>query len=138
MFGIDDIVALGMKIIDKVVPDPAQKIQAQQALAELQQRGELAQLASDTQLAQGQIDTNKIEAESEDNFTRRWRPFIGWSCGVAFAYHFTIQPFLAFIFAAVGHPVNLPVFDMSTLSTVLMGLLGLGGLRTAEKIKGVI
>jgi len=58
-------------------------------------------------------------------------------CGAAFAYHFIVQPFLAFAAANTGHAVQMPAFDMSTLSTVLMGMLGLGGLHTVEKIQGV-
>ncbi len=86
---------------------------------------------------QMQADINKEEATSSNLFVSGWRPFIGWVCGVAFAYHFILQPLLAFIIANSGQKVELPVFDMQTLTTVLMGMLGLGGLRTLEKIRNV-
>ena len=60
-----------------------------------------------------------------------------WVCGTAFAYHYVLQPLLAFVFAASGHPVVLPVFDMDALMSVAFGMLGLGGYRTYEKLKGV-
>ena len=129
---------VGSKLIDRLFPDPLARAAAQQKLLELQQTGELAQLAAETDLAKGQQEVNKAEAASGNLFIAGWRPFIGWTCGAAFAYHFVIQPLLAFTLAAAGHPITLPSFDMSTLSTVLMGMLGLGGLRTVEKIKDVV
>ncbi|MEQ1704938.1 MAG: 3TM-type holin [Rickettsiales bacterium] len=80
---------------------------------------------------------NKEEATNQNIFVSGWRPFIGWVCGAAFAYHFVIQPILAFIIVNHGGKVELPAFDMQSLSTVLMGMLGLGGLRTLEKIKSM-
>lgn len=127
--------SLGGKILDKIFPDPEQRAAAQIKLAELQQNGELAILAAETDLAKGQQEINKIEAGSDNLFVAGWRPFIGWVCGVAFAYHFVLQPLLAFALVNSGHDIKLPVFDMDALYTVLMGLLGLGGLRTFEKVR---
>ena len=88
--------------------------------------------------AMAQIEVNKAEAASNSIFKGGWRPFIGWVCGIAFAYHFVLQPLLIFVMTYLGHPVpELPNFDMTSLMTVLGGLLGLGGLRTFEKYKGV-
>ena len=84
-----------------------------------------------------QIELNKVEAGHRSVFVAGWRPFIGWVCGVGFAYHFVLQPFMIFIIAAAGLDLpELPAFDMGTLQTVLMGILGLGGLRTVEKLQG--
>ena len=94
---------------------------------------EQAQLIEEINKAQ--IEVNKIEAGQTNVFVSGWRPFIGWTCGVALCYHFVLQPLLMFICVAMGNPMELPVFDMTTLTTVLMGLLGLGGLRTYEKVK---
>ena len=81
--------------------------------------------------ALAQIEVNKIEAASPDFFKSSWRPFIGWVCGVAFAYHFVLQPIIIFVVALFGAEIPaLPEFDMG-------GLLGLGGLRTYEKSKGL-
>ena len=89
------------------------------------------------QADQNQTAIDQSEAQNKNIFVAGWRPFIGWVCGVAFAYHFIAQPLLAFIIANAGGNVKLPTFDMQELTTVLMGMLGLGGLRTIEKIKNV-
>jgi hypothetical protein len=94
---------------------------------------EKAQLIQEINKAQ--IEVNKIEAGSSSFFKSGWRPFVGWTCGVALCYHFVLQPFLMFIFVSIGKPMELPVFDMSTLTTVLLGMLGLGGMRSFEKVK---
>lgn len=84
-----------------------------------------------------QIEVNKAEAASASLFKGGWRPFIGWVCGIAFAYHFVLQPILVFVLVAAGLAIpDLPEFDMGTLMPVLMGMLGLGGLRTFEKVQG--
>lgn len=83
-----------------------------------------------------QLEVNKAEAASGSVFKGGWRPFIGWVCGFAFAYHFILQPVLIFVVTAAGITLPpLPEFDMTTLMPVLLGMLGLGGLRTVEKIK---
>jgi len=94
---------------------------------------EKAQLIQEINKAQ--IEVNKVEAGSSSLFVSGWRPFVGWTCGVALCYHFVLQPFLMFILSSTGNPMELPTFDMTTLTTVLMGMLGLGGLRTYEKVK---
>jgi|TARA_R110002096_G_scaffold425853_1_gene634898 hypothetical protein len=94
---------------------------------------EKAQLIQEINKAQ--IEVNKIEAGQTNIFVSGWRPFVGWTCGIALCYHFVLQPFLMFVFLAIGKPMELPVFQMETLTTVLMGMLGLGGLRTYEKVK---
>jgi hypothetical protein len=98
---------------------------------------EQAQLAAALALVQGQMDINKVEAGSNSLFVAGARPFILWVCGVAFAYKFVLAPAAAFALTVAGHPISLPVLDFTEMSTVLLGLLGLGGLRTVEKIKGV-
>jgi len=86
------------------------------------------------EINKAQIEVNKVEA-GQSGLLVRWRPFLGWVLSLAFAYHFVLQPFLIFILASFGKQVELPTFDMGTLTTVLMGMLGLGGLRTYEKVK---
>ena len=126
MFGIDDAIAAGLKVLDKFIPDPAAKAEAEAALRDSLQKWDAAQ-----------TEINKVEAANSNVFVSGWRPFIGWTCGAAFAYHFVLQPLLVFVLAAFGVAVTLPVFSMESLMTVLMGLLGLGGLRTYEKLNGV-
>jgi len=102
---------------------------------------ELQKLASlaETQIQAAnlrQIDVNVAEAQNANLFVAGWRPAVGWICAVALGYHFVGQPVIAFIAAALGHTIPLPVFDMQTLMTVLMGMLGLGAMRTYEKVYG--
>ena len=94
---------------------------------------EKAQLIQEINKAQ--IEVNKVEAGSTNLFVSGWRPFVGWTCGVALCYHFVLQPLLVFVLSAIGKPVDLPVFDMNSLMTILLGLLGLGGMRSFEKVK---
>ena len=85
-----------------------------------------------------QIEVNKAEAASGSVFKGGWRPFIGWVCGAAFAYHFVLQPFIVFGVTVAGVEIpELPTFDMGSLMTVMMGTLGLGGLRSYEKKQGL-
>ena len=87
------------------------------------------------EINKAQIEVNKIEAGSTSFFKSGWRPSVGWICSFALGYHFVLQPMLAFILGVAGYDVILPEFDMTTLTTVLMGLLGLGGMRSFEKVK---
>ena len=90
------------------------------------------------ELAKGQLDINKAEAKHRSIFVAGWRPFIGWTCGIALCWHFVLQPVVMFLSAYIGFQIpELPEFDMGSLMTILGGLLGLGGLRTYEKQKGL-
>jgi len=124
-------------LLDKLFPDPAAANEAKLKVMQMAQTGELAQLNADLQLATGQIDVNKAEASNPSIFVAGWRPFVGWVCGVAFAFKFVGGPLLVFIAAYFGHPITLPVLDFTEMSTILLGMLGIGGLRTIEKVKGV-
>ncbi len=125
------------ELLDKIIPDPQEREKAKIELRKAERAFDLEELQLALSTDQMQADVNKEEAASPNIFVSGWRPFIGWICGIAFAYHFVIQPILAFAIANIGGKVVLPAFDMQTLSTVLMGMLGLGGLRTLEKIKNV-
>ena len=128
---LNNLVAPVTGLLDKFIEDKDQKA----ALAH-----ELATMADKhaQQLALAQIEVNKAAAASGSFFKGGWRPFVGWVCGVAFAYHFIIQPLVIFILTAIGMDIpDLPEFDMGTLLPVLGGMLGIGGLRTYEKHKGL-
>ena len=86
------------------------------------------------QVAIAQIQTNTAEAQSGDKFASRWRPFIGWTCGMAFCWNYIGLSVARFVMTASGHPVELSPADMSEMMPVLLGMLGLGGLRTYEKV----
>ncbi len=89
------------------------------------------------ELAKGQLEINKTEAASRNIFVAGWRPFIGWVCGVAMAYNYVAQPMLIFGLAQADYLVALPAIDLSEMMPVLLGMLGLGGLRSFEKFKGL-
>lgn len=125
-------------LLDKIIPDPNEREKAKLELLKAEREADLEGLRLALSADKMQSDINVEEAKSTSIFVSGWRPWIGWVCGVAFAYHFILLPLMQFAFAAMGHPVEkLPEFDMGALSTVLMGMLGLGGLRTFEKIRGV-
>lgn len=124
------------RLLDTLIPDPVAREKAKLELLKAERESDLEELRLAIAADQAQTNINKQEAAHSHLFVSGWRPFIGWVCGVAFAYHFILQPILAFLIANTGREVILPAFDMEALFTVLMGLLGLGGLRTIEKIRG--
>ena len=129
---LQDLIGPVAGLLDKFIPDADQKQKLAHEIATMAQK-------QAHQNAMAQIQVNRAEAASNSIFKGGWRPFIGWTCGIAFAYHFVLQPLLIFILTYAGHPIPpLPEFDMASLMTVLGGLLGLGGLRTFEKYKGII
>ena len=125
------------KVIDKLIPDPQAKAQAQLDLLKLQQAGEFKELDAELALKLEQIKVNALEAQSPDLFRGGWRPFVGWVCGTGLAVQFLVAPLASWAAALYGHAIAFPSLDMGTLITLLGGLLGLGTLRTTEKIKGV-
>ena len=118
-------------LLDKFIEDKDQKNAIAHEIATLAEKQ-----AHESQMAQ--ILTNREEAKSRSVFVAGWRPFIGWTCGVALAYHFIISPLILFAVAVAGLEIPaLPAFDMDSLMTVLLGMLGLGGMRSFEKAKGL-
>jgi hypothetical protein len=86
-------------------------------------------------LNKAQLEVNKVEAAHNNVFVSGWRPFIGWACGVSLAYHFIIEPIIQYTLIVNNIDYNTPEFDFSQLSTIVMAMLGMSGLRTYEKIK---
>jgi hypothetical protein len=130
---LDPVTALfevGSKVLDRVLPDPAQQAAAKLELMKLQQNGELAQIT-------GQMDINKAEAASSSVFVSGWRPSVGWVCSSGFAVQFVIGPLAEWGAALAGYPVKFPHMDTNTMMPLLLGMLGLGGMRTVEKMQGV-
>lgn len=124
-------------VIDKLLPDPVAKAAAQLQLLQLNQAGEFKELDNQLQRDLAQIGVNNTEAASPCAFRGGWRPFIGWVCGVGLAYQFLLQPLLAWG-SSIRHLPVPPTLDLGTLVTILGGLLGLGAMRTTERIQGVI
>lgn len=126
------------KVVDKLIPDPQAKAAAQLEILKMQQAGDFKQAEIDLQMAQGQIDTNKIEAASDDPFKSGWRPFIGWVCGLGFATQFIIAPWGTWLAALNGKAVAFPAMDMTQMMPLLFGMLGLGAYRTYEKTQSKV
>ena len=118
-------------ILDKFIEDKDQKNKLAHEIATMAEKQ-----AHEANMMQA--ETNKEEAQHRSVWVAGWRPFIGWVCGVALAWHFVLSPVILFLAAWFNVVLpTLPVFDMGSLMTVLMGMLGLGGLRTFEKTKGL-
>ena len=129
------------KLIDTVAgffPNPEEKAKAAQALETLRLQGAFHTQELQIQLLLQQAKTNQVEAASRSLWVAGWRPGVGWTCGAALAYSYVLQPFLVFVMTALGHPLTgLPTLDLSQLMPVLVGMLGLGYMRTQEKLKGM-
>lgn len=135
MFG-EAIATLLGKVLDRALPDPTAKAQAALALAELQQAGEFKAIDAELQAMQMQADVNRVEAGSSDTFTSRWRPSVGYVCAAGLAYAAILEPVIRIMAPIAGYAGTLPAVDTTLTMQLLFGLLGLGGFRTAEKLKG--
>ena len=125
------IIELVGKVLDRVIPDPAQAAQAKLQLIQLQQSGELAAMTAQT-------DTNKVEAASNSVFVAGWRPFCGWIGGCGLAYAAIIEPTARFVATVmVGYTGDFPAIDTTVTMQILFGMLGLGAMRSYDKAKGV-
>lgn len=121
--GIGAVSDLASTVINKIWPDKSE--------------AEKQQLAAAVMVVQGQIDINKTEAANPSVFVSGWRPMIGWVCGGACAWNWIGLPIAKLALDIAGHPLHLSPADISEMMPILMGMLGLGGLRTLEKINGV-
>jgi hypothetical protein len=118
-------------LLDKFIEDKDQRARLAHDIATMAEKHA-------HEAAMAQTDINKAEAQHRSIFVAGWRPFIGWTCGVALAYHFVVAPLILFGAGWAGAEIpDLPQFDMESLMTVLLGMLGLGGMRTFEKAKGL-
>lgn len=132
---IDILTGPVMKILDKVIPDPAAKAQAQLEMLRMTQAGEFKEIDAQLEMARNQTSVNVEEAKSTSLFVSGWRPFIGWTCGLIFVSNYIGVPLLAWLSPALNIPPP-PRLDIGEVLPVLLGMLGLGSMRTAERIKG--
>lgn len=122
--GVGAVADLASTVVNKIWPDKTE--------------AEKAQIAAAVQIVQGQLDINKVEASSPSVFVAGARPFILWMCGVALGYASIVEPLARFVAQVVyQYSGAFPVIDTTLTLQLLFGLLGLGGLRTFEKTKGV-
>jgi hypothetical protein len=88
-------------------------------------------------IAKAQIEVNKVEAASSSLWVSGWRPAVGWVCVMGMAGNFMVIPFANFVLALLDIEVSIPLVPLDTMMPVLMGMLGLGAMRSFEKTKGV-
>ena len=127
---VSAVLDIGGKLIDRLWPDPTKAAEAKLELIKLQQSGELAIIA-------GQLKINEIEAANPSIFVSGWRPAVGWVCTIGLAMQFLVAPIVTWGALIIGYPITLPPLDLGFLATMLGGILGLGGMRTVEKINSV-
>ncbi len=124
MTGISEVAGVVGSVIDRIWPNKTEQ--------------ERAELQAAMMVVQGQLEVNKAEAGSSSTFVAGWRPFIGWVCGAACAWNWIGLPVVkAFLPALAGVQIDLAPADLTEMLPVLMGMLGLGALRTYEKTKHV-
>jgi len=121
--GVGAVADLAGTVINKIWPDKSEQ--------------EKQQLAAAVMVVQGQLDINKTEAANPSVFVSGWRPAIGWVCGAACAWNWIGLPIAKFVMAIAGHSIAMSPADLGEMLPILMGMLGLGGLRTMEKINRV-
>lgn len=124
------IIEIGARLLDKIIPDKDAREKLQFELIKASQD-------QDFQLALGQLQVNTEEAKSPSAFVSGWRPYIGWVCGIALTYNFLIYPLMLWFIAVYGSDIKPPPLFSEYLMELVMGMLGLGTLRTFEKWKGV-
>jgi hypothetical protein len=133
----------GGKIIDKIFPNADEANKAKLEMLKMQQAGELTVLSQAFELAKGQMEVNKVEAASTSIFVSGWRPAVGWVCVAAYAYNYVAMPLIVWgtqawvVFMQIeGTVPSMITLDTGELTTLLFGMLGIGTLRTVEKVKG--
>lgn len=129
--GIGALSDFAKTVVNKIWPDADEKQKEEAQLAVLE-------ITQDYNLQQGQLDINKVEAANVNIFVSGWRPFIGWVCGFALVYAAILEPLARFVATVyIKYVGAFPIIDTTITMQVLFGLLGLGGMRTFEKFKGV-
>jgi hypothetical protein len=125
-----DIITIGAKLLDKIIPDKDAREKAQADLLKAAQD-------QDFQKALAQIEVNKVEAQHSNLFVSGWRPAVGWTCVIGLVYNFILYPLLLWIVVITGSSIEPPPMFSENLMELVLGMLGLGALRTYEKFKGV-
>lgn len=115
-------------LLDKFIEDKDQKAMLAHKIATMSEEHH-------QDLMKAQIEVNKVEAASSNLFVSGWRPFIGWTCGLGMFGNFITIPFANFVLALVGMDIVIPLVPLETMMPVLMGMLGLGAMRSFEKTR---
>lgn len=140
---LDSVFDLGKTVIERIWPDPNKRAEEMRKLEQLRHDGDIARIDAHVKLLVGQIDVNKIEASHKSIFVAGWRPFVGWTCGIILAYNYIGVSLIeyAWLFTDLAQSENPPPLpermSMSELFPVLLGLLGIGGMRSLDKFNRV-
>lgn len=127
---LDLLVGPIAKLLDKVIPDADERSRLAHEIATLAER-------QAHEIAKAQIEVNKAEASNHSMFVSGWRPAVGWVCCAGLATNYLLVPVCNFVLTITESPITVPPLDLSEMMPVLLGMLGLGGLRTYEKTKNV-
>jgi hypothetical protein len=136
--GLGSIFQFGTAIIDKIFPDADAANKAKLEMLKLQQEGAFKELELQFENAKAQISVNVEEAKSGNLFVSGWRPAVGWVCVSAYAFNYLIMPLANW--TVKFYDANAPAIvalDTGELTTLLFGMLGIAGMRSFDKIKGV-
>lgn len=135
-FALPAVLEIGGRLLDKIIPDPAEKAKAQLELLRLQQEGAFKELDAQLQISLAQTKINEIEAAQSNPFNSGWRPAAGWACVAGLGYEFLLRPVLPWVLTVAGVDAVPPLPSLDgVLFELLFGMLGLGTLRTADKWK---
>lgn len=127
---------IAKSLIERIWPDPQAQAVELRKLEELRQKGDLAELQAYVTLLQGQLEINKTEAQHASIFVAGWRPWVGWVGGFSLAYAGIFEPLLRFIATMAGYTGEFPQIDTAMTIQVLMGMLGIGAMRSFDKRQG--
>ena len=127
---IDRLIAPVSVLLDKVIPDKDLREKLAHDIATMAER-------HSHEVIKAQIEVNKEEAKHRSLFVSGWRPAVGWTCALGLMGNFILIPMTNFVLALQGSDIEVPMIDVSTMMPVLMGMLGLGTMRTFEKINNV-
>lgn len=125
LLGGGGIKAIG-NIVDEVFTSEDERNQAKISIQKIEAR-----------LKEKQMDINAVEAGHRSIFIAGWRPALGWISALSVGYVYLFQPFIVMVLKIAGSDIELPTLDLSQLMPLILGMLGLGGLRSFEKAKGV-
>jgi hypothetical protein len=124
---------IGKSLITRIWPDPKDQAEQLFKLEELKQKGDLAQLNAMVVSLQGQLQINAVEASHKSIFVAGWRPFVGWVGGFSLLYAGIVEPMMRFIAVISGYTGAFPLIETASTITILLGMLGLGGMRSYDK-----
>ncbi|UCC54457.1 MAG: hypothetical protein JSV68_10915 [Anaerolineaceae bacterium] len=127
---LDKLIGPISTLLDKVIPDADERHRLAFEISTLAEK-------QAHEIAQAQIAVNREEAASHSIFVAGWRPMVGWVCCAGLATNYLLVPICNFVLTITESPITVPPLDLSEMMPVLLGMLGLGGLRTWEKTKGV-